>query len=207
MVNDHRLSTTNIAVRHGRVDGTAFGSQSLRRWVGVEGAGTVLAERGRRRVYPIGQRSQHQEGISRKALAILTVCEVWPIDPVILRSGSTGWEGRVSKCARAGRVLEAVSPRLGHRHARADRSMRCGEARRTKRQGSYSQGEGGLTLSLLRLQALLARPSRFHERVGNGDTYKTCYCTPSDSNPLGNGGGVPVPGTYVQGSRTGAPNR
>ena len=127
---------TNIAVRHGRVDGTAFGHQWRRSWVGVEGAGTVLAERGRRRVYPIGQRSQHQEGISRKALAILTVCEVWPIYPVILRSGSTGWEGRVSKCARAGRVLEAVSPRLGHRHARAERSMRRGEARRTERQGS-----------------------------------------------------------------------
>ena len=31
LVNDHRLSTTNIAVRHGRVDGTAFGCQSLGR--------------------------------------------------------------------------------------------------------------------------------------------------------------------------------
>ena len=173
----------------------------------MEGAGTVLAERGRRRVYPIGQRSQHQEGISRKALAILTVCEVWPIDPVILRSGSTGWEGRVSKCARAGRVLEAVSPRLGHRHTRADWSMRCGEARRTKRQGSYFQGEGGLTLSLLRLQALLARPSRFHERVGNGDTFKTCYCTPSDSKPFPNGEGVPVSGTYAPAPGTHPLNR
>ena len=75
--------------------------------------------------------------------------------------------------------------------------MRRGEARRTERQGSYSQGDGGLTLRLLRLQALLARPSRFHERVGNAVTFKTCYCTPSDSNPLGNGGGVPVSGTYV----------
>ena len=94
-------------------------------------------------------------------------------------------------------MLEAVSPRLGHRHARADRSMRCGEARRTKRQGSYFQGEGGLTLSLLRLQALLARPSRFHERVGNAVTFKMCYCTPSDSNPLGNGEGVLLGRTYV----------
>ena len=135
--------------------------------------------------------------IAGKAVEILTVCEVLPIDPAILRSGSRGWEGRVSECARACRVSDTVSPRLGHRHARADRTMRRGEARRTERQGSYSQGEGGLTLSLLRLQALLARPSRFHERVGNGDTFKTCYCTPSDSNPLGNGGGVPVSGTYA----------
>ena len=115
------------------------------------------------------------------------MCEVCPTDPAILRSGSRGWEGRVSECAMACRVSDTVSPRLGRRHARADRSMRRGEARRTKRQGSYSQGEGGLTLSLLRLQALLARPSRFHERVGNGDTFKTCYCTPSDSKPLENG--------------------
>jgi hypothetical protein len=135
------------------------------------------------------------------------VCEVCPTDPAILRSGSRGWEGRVSECAMACRVSDTVSPRLGRRHARADRSMRRGEARRTKRQGSYFQGEGGLTLSLLRLQALLARPSRFHERVGNGDTFKTCYCTPSDSNPLGNGGGVPVSGTYVLETGTDPSNR
>ena len=140
-------------------------------------------------------------------MEILTVCELCPTDPAILRSGSRGWEGRVSECAMACRVSDTVSPRLGHRQARADRTMRRGEARRTKRQGSYSQGEGGLLLGLLRLQALLARPSRFHERVGNGDTFKTCYCTPSDSNPLGNGEGVPVSGTYVPGSRTGASNR
>ena len=157
----------------------------------------MLAERSRRRVYGVEQRSQHQEGIAGKAVQILTVCEVLPIDPAILRSGSRGWEGRVSECARACRVSDTVSPRLGHRHARADRTMRRGEARRTKRQGSYSQGEGGLTLSLLRLQALLARPSRFHERVGNAVTFKMCYCTPSDSNPLGNGEGVPVFGTYA----------
>ena len=173
----------------------------------MEGAGTVLAERSRRRVYGVEQRSQHQEGIAGKAVQILTVCEVLPIDPAILRSGSRGWEGRVSECARSCRLLDAVIPRLGHRHTRADRSMRRGEARRTKRQGSYSQGEGGLTLSLLRLQALLARPSRFHERVGNGDTFKTCYCTPSDSNPLGNGGGVPVFRTYVLGIGTRPLNR
>ena len=153
----------------------------------MEGAGTVKAEWSRRQVYGIEQRSRHQEAIAGKAVQILTVCEVWPIDPAILRSGSRGWEGRVSECAMACRVSDTVSPRLGHRRARADRSMRRGEARRTKRQGSYFQGEGGLTLSLLRLQALLARPSRFHERVSNGDTFKTCYCTPSDSNPLGNG--------------------
>ena len=173
----------------------------------MEGAGTVLAERSRRRVYGVEQRSQHQEGIAGKAVQILTVCEVLPIDPAILRSGSRGWEGRVSECAMACRVLDTVSPRLGHRHTRADWSMRCGEARRTKRQGSYSQGEGGLLLGLLRLQALLARPSRFHERLGNAVTFKTCYCTPSDSNPLGNGGGVPVSGTYVPESRTVPPNR
>ena len=140
-------------------------------------------------------------------MEILTVCEVCPTDPAILRSGSRGWEGRVSECAMACRVSDTVSPRLGRRHARADRSMRRGEARRTKRQGSYFQGEGGLTLSLLRLQALLARPSRFHERVGNGDTFKTCYCTPSDSNPLGNGEGVPESRTYVLASRTVPSNR
>ena len=157
----------------------------------------MLAERSRRRAYPIRQRFRHQEAIAGKAVEILTVCEVWPIDPAILRSGSRGWEGRVSECAMACRVSDTVSPRLGRRHARADRSMRRGEARRTKRQGSYFQGERGLTLSLLRLQALLARPSRFHERVGNGDTFKTCYCTPSDSNPLGNGEGVLLGRTYV----------
>ena len=42
-------------------------------------------------------------------------------------------------------------------------------------------------MRLLRLQALLERPSRFHERVANAVTFQTCYCTPSDSNPLGNG--------------------
>ena len=104
-------------------------------------------------------------------------------------------------------MSDTVSPRLGHRHARADRTMRRGEARRTKRQGSYSQGEGGLTLSLLRLQALLARPSRFHERVANAVIFKTCYCTPSDSNPLGNGGGVPVSGTYAPAPGTHRSNR
>ena len=135
------------------------------------------------------------------------MCEVCPIDPAILRSGSRGWEGRVSECAMACRVLDTVSPRLGHRHTRADWSMRCGEARRTKRQGSYSQGEGGLLLGLLRLQALLARPSRFHERLGNAVTFKTCYCTPSDSNPLGNGEGVPVFRTYVLGIGTHPLNR
>ena len=138
-------------------------------------------------------------------MAILTVCEVWPIDPVILRSGSTGCEGRVSECARSCRLLDAVIPRLGRRQARADRTMRRGEARRTKRQGSYSQGEGGLTLGLLRLQALLARPSRFHECVGNGDTFKTCYCTPSDSKPFPNGEGVPVSGTYAPACTRDAP--
>ena len=173
----------------------------------MEGARTVLAEQSRRQVYAIGQRSQHQEGLAGKAVEILTVCELCPTDPAILRSGSRGWEGRVSECAMACRVSDTVSPRLGRRHARADRSMRRGEARRTKRQGSYSQGEGGLTLSLLRLQALLARPSRFHERVGNGDTFKTCYCTPSDSKPFGNGGGVPVFRTYVLWSRTHPLNR
>ena len=130
-------------------------------------------------------------------MEILTVCELCPTDPAILRSGSRGWEGRVSECAMACRVSDTVSPRLGRRHARADRSMRRGEARRTQRQGSYFQGERGLTLSLLRLQALLARPSRFHERVGNAVTFKTCYCTPSDSNPLGNGEGVLLGRTYV----------
>ena len=44
---------------------------------------------------------------------------------------------------------------------------------------------------------MLARPSRFHERVGNAVTFKTCYCTPSDSNPLGNGEGVLLGRTYV----------
>ena len=110
--------------------------------MGVEGAGTVKAERSRRQVYGIEQRSRHQEAIAGKAVQILTVCEVWPIDPVILRSGSTGCEGRVSECARSCRLLDAVIPRLGRRQARADRTMRRGEARRTKRQGSYSQGEG-----------------------------------------------------------------
>jgi hypothetical protein len=85
--------------------------------------------------------------------------------------------------------------------------MRRGEARRTKRQGSYFQGEGGLLLRLLRLQALLARPSRFHERVANAVTFKTCYCTPSDSKPFGNGEGVPVSGTYVLECGTDPSNR
>ena len=167
----------------------------------------MLAERGRHQVYGIGQRFRHQEAIAGKAGEILTVCEVCPIDPAILRSGSRGWKGRVSECARACRVSDTVSPRLGHRHARADRSMRRGEARRTKRQGSCSQGEGGLLLRLLRLQALLARPSRFHERVANAVTFKTCYCTPSDSKPFGNGEGVPVSGTYVLECGTDPSNR
>ena len=140
--------------------------------MGVEGAHTVLAERSRRQVYAIGQRFRHQEAIAGKAVQILTVCEVWPIDPAILRSGSRGWEGRVSECAKACRVSDTVSPRLGHRQARADRTMRRGEARRTKRQGSYSQGEGGLTLSLLRLQAL---PVLIIARVLTGLTQFGCF--------------------------------
>ena len=73
--------------------------------------------------------------------------------------------------------------------------------------GPISQGEGGLTLRLLRLQPLLAQPSRFHERVANAVTFKTCYCTPSDTKPLGNGGGVPVFRTYVLGIGTHPLNR
>ena len=107
----------------------------------------------------------------------------------------------------AWRVLDALTPRIHHRHRPSDRLMLRDHARRNEEASVPFVGAERRTGSGIMLQSLLFRLPRLQERVANAVTFPTRYRGSHSSIPLGNGGGVPVSGTYAPGTGTHPSNR
>ena len=103
----------------------------------------------------------------------------------------------MSGCAMACRALDALIQMIGHCHEPSRRHMLRDQPRRSEEPSVPFGGPERRTGSGIMLQSLLARLSRLDRRVGNDVSFIFRYCTPSDSKGSGNGGGVPVFGTYV----------
>ena len=85
--------------------------------------------------------------------------------------------------------------------------MLRGQSRRTEVLSVLFIGSLALTGSGLSLRSLVRWSPDPDQRVGNAVSFKSRYCTSAESKPLGNGGGVPVSGTYVLESGTDLLNR
>ena len=81
------------------------------------------------------------------------------------------------------------------------------QSRRTEVLSVLFSGSLALTESGLSLRSLVRWSPDPDQRVGNAVSFKSRYCTSAESKPLGNGGGVPVSGTYVLGIGTHPLNR
>ena len=134
----------------------------------------MLARRGRRQVFAIGQRYQCQGAVEIKAVKRFTVGEDWSICRVILQSGGRGREGIVSGCAMAWRVSDALTPTMYHLHRSSDLPMLRDHARRNEEASGLFVGPTERTGSAPTFQSLLLRPPLLQERVANDVTFPAC---------------------------------